>query len=154
MAFARVEEAEALSGSCSSDMQVVYLGESMRSEIETFLSQLDRRERRRVAKGKWMDALMTIDRKLPAEESIMALAFNLNIGEPGVLAVTSSRMLFVGESVQSWRVENIDKVTSDGKAYLGMKPQAEDPMSWHINNGPAFISSLNEMVNQRKFESF
>lgn len=123
----------------------------MRAEITSFIENTDRKERRLLKSKPLMDALSTVDARLPANEEILSLAFNRNMSNLGVLVLTETRLLFVGQSVQVWNLTEVDKITSDNKEYFAFYPKFDQPKSWHISNGIEFIVTLTDVLNEQKF---
>jgi len=123
----------------------------MRADIERLVSEMDRKEVKLLKQREWSSPLALIDARLPQQEGVRALAFNRTIGIGGVLVVTDSRLLFVTDSVQTWKFSDINNVTSNGKDTFAIYTNLAEPKTWKATSGRVFISNLTEMVNQAKF---
>ena len=129
----------------------------MRSELETFVAEVPPKRMKRLSKEapEAIKALTLIDTKLPADEPIVALTFGNGYRDCGLLAVTDRRLLYVANSVESWRFEEITKIGSNGKDIFGIAAGPRGTSNFgNLNpNGPRFISTLNAAINESKLGS-
>jgi hypothetical protein len=87
-------------------------GAAMRPELETFVAEVPPKIMKRLSKNapSAINALTLVDTKLPADEPIVALSFGNGYSDYGLLVLTNQRLLYVADSVQSWRFQEINKV--------------------------------------------
>lgn len=129
----------------------------MRPELETFVAEVPPKIMKRLSKQvpEAIKALTLIDTKLPADEPILALSFGSGYGDHGVLVVTDRRLLYVANSVQSWRFEEITNMGSNNKDIFGIvaEPWGRSNFGHLTPNGPRFIAALNTAINESKLGS-
>jgi hypothetical protein len=125
----------------------------MRPELETFVAEVPPKIMKRLSKNapSAVNALTLVDNKLPADEPIVALSFGNGYSDYGLLVLTDRRLLYVADSVQSWRFEEISKLGSNGKDIFGIEVIGQRTSNFgNLTNGPRFIVALNTAINESK----
>jgi len=119
---------------------------ALRPELEDFMAEISKNAPSAIK------ALTLIDAKLPVDKPILALSFGgPGYGDYGLLVVTDRRFIYVGDGVQSWQVEEINKVGSNDKDIFSIDVAPRNTTTFgNLTNGPKFSATLNAAINESK----
>jgi hypothetical protein len=99
----------------------------MRSAIATLVGRMDKKEQEALRKKQCASPLALLDKSVPPEGDVLALAYYRSMVMGGVLAVTSKRSIFVTASIKRGRFPR-------STSYLRRQGHIRHPIDSRANN--------------------